>query len=270
MAIFQDQLGRKIELKDIPKRIISLVPSQTELLYDLGLEEEVIGITKFCVHPESWFRNKTRIGGTKKLDLKKIADLHPDLIIANKEENMRDQVEVLAEDFPVWTSDINTLEDALQMIEAIGAITGKEKIAEQIFSDIQNAFSQLNITTPPLSAAYLIWRNPYMTVGNDNFISGMMHRAGFANAFSHLTRYPEITVEDIRNAGCQVVMLSSEPYPFAAKHVKELREKLPDTKIILVDGEMFSWYGSRLRLAPEYFKKVRNEILSLSHAAGNR
>ena len=170
MPLFIDQLGRRLELKQKPSRIISLVPSQTELLFDLGLDEEVVGITKFCVHPEQWFRTKTRVGGTKQADLQKIRELQPDLIIANKEENEPAQIEELERDFPVWVSDVCNLRDALQMIKQLGMITGKNKSSE-IYSDIKFAFDGLKTATREFAAqreaqgntkeirtAYLIWR----------------------------------------------------------------------------------------------------------------
>src|SRR5689334_18071707 len=125
MPSFTDQIGRTISLNKTPRRIISLVPSQTELLYDLGLSDEVVGITKFCVHPEEWFRNKPRVGGTKQLNMDIIHHLQPDLVIANKEENVREQVEELASHYPVWVSDINNPDDAYWMMKELGSITGK-------------------------------------------------------------------------------------------------------------------------------------------------
>src|ERR1700741_1030662 len=119
---FTDQMNREIELKGSPKRIISLVPSQTELLWHLGLREELVGITKFCVHPEEMFHTKPRVGGTKKFDLKKIAELKPDLIIGNKEENEQVQIEELMKQYPVWMSDITNLDQALDMISRVGAL----------------------------------------------------------------------------------------------------------------------------------------------------
>ena len=114
MSIFTDQTGRKITLDKPPHRIISLVPSQTELLYDLGLHNEVIGITKFCVHPQEWFQHKTRVGGTRQINIDIIHELRPDLIIANKEENVKEQVEELAGYYPVWISDVKHLEAAYE------------------------------------------------------------------------------------------------------------------------------------------------------------
>lgn len=266
MPLYTDQIGRTIELTTTPKRIISLVPSQTELLFDLGLDEEVIGITKFCVHPEHWFRMKTRVGGTKQLHLEKIKQLQPDLIIANKEENLREQIEELAKNFTVWVSDVNNLEDAVEMIESIGEVTSKKSQAKPIVEQIKENFCQLQAINQELQTCYLIWKDPYMTAGGDTFINDMLNRAGFHNILENFTRYPEITIEQLRKVNCQLLLLSSEPYPFKQKHVDEIQLLLPDAKIILVDGEMFSWYGSRLLKAPAYFQQLQNQVLSLAHA----
>jgi len=251
------------QLKVLPKRIISLVPSQTELLYSLSLEEETIAITKFCIHPEQWFATKPKIGGTKTIDIEKVIGLNPDLIIANKEENTKEQVELLASLFPVWVTDVNNLEDAYQMIDDIGMITGKEKAAGMLKNKIKFSFNnyiQQNILTYSIPTIYLIWKNPYMTVGADTFISSMMHTAGFKNVLADQSRYPEITVEQIKSTGCKLILLSSEPYPFKQKHINELQNELPGITIRLVDGEMFSWYGSRLLLAPDYFTKLLKNL----------
>ena len=147
MPVFTDQLGRTVDLPNPPQRIISLVPSQTELLYSLGLGEAVVGITRFCTHPETWFRQKARIGGTKAIDPARVDALRPDLIIANKEENEKPQVEALATRYPVWTSDIKTLDDALDMIRSIGAITAKLRPARILAAEIaQRLFSQTKMT----------------------------------------------------------------------------------------------------------------------------
>lgn len=242
------------------KRIVSVVPSQTELLYYLGLEEETIGITKFCIHPEEWFRNKIRVGGTKSIDIQKIIDLQPDCIIANKEENIKEQVEELAVHFPVWVTDVNDLETALQMITDIGRLTQKTTEAGELAAEIKKRFDQLYVPASPIPAAYLIWKDPYMTTGSGTFIHDMMQKAGFENVFANRKRYPEISVTDIKNSGCKVVLLSSEPYPFKQKHMDELLEDLLGVTIRLVDGEMFSWYGSRLLQAPAYFKELLQDI----------
>jgi ABC-type Fe3+-hydroxamate transport system substrate-binding protein len=276
MPAFTDQINRTIHLPRIPRRIISLVPSQTELLYSLGLEDAVVGITKFCVHPESWFRNKPRIGGTKAVDPVRVDALRPDLIIANKEENDRFQVEALAARYPVWISNVTDLPDALAMIRDVGLITGKSAAAEALANAIAKEFASLPgarpsslgaattqlsspaVTSPELSApriAYLIWRNPWMAAGGDTFINNMLEYCGFVNAFASRDRYPVVDLSSLAGPGCPSIFLSSEPYPFRQRHVDEIREVLPDADIQLVDGEFFSWYGSRLLEAPAYFRQ---------------
>jgi ABC-type Fe3+-hydroxamate transport system substrate-binding protein len=269
MPAFTDQTGRTIELNAIPRRIISLVPSQTELLFDLGLDQEVVGITKFCIRPAEWFYTKTRIGGTKKIHIDIIHQLQPDLIIANKEENVKEQVEELAHYYPVWISDITNLDNACQMIEQIGLLTGTIEKANSLITKIKLEFSKLECAEEKARTAYLIWNDPYMTVGGDTFIHYMLEAAGFENVFKNRQRYPEITIDDLLIANCQLLLLSSEPFPFKQKHMDEIRQKLNDagmvqTKIMLVDGEMFSWYGSRLQYAPGYFKKLRAAIDTLN------
>ena len=251
MAIVTDMLGRSVDVPEHPKRIISLVPSQTELLADLGLEEEVVGITKFCVHPEKWFRSKTRVGGTKTVHLNLAADLKPDLIIANKEENVKEQIEALESIAPVWVSDIHTLKDALQMIREVGSLSGKEQKGNEIAAQIEDSFASLRLCGKR-SAAYGIWRDPWMWAGDDTFIDDIMQHCGLENALSGWPRYPEISLKELLKSSPELVLLSSEPYPFKEQHIAEVHAALPHAKVLLVDGEMFSWYGSRLLRAPEY------------------
>jgi ABC-type Fe3+-hydroxamate transport system substrate-binding protein len=262
MHSFTDQTGNSISLASFPKRIISLVPSQTELLYTLQLNEEVVGITKFCVHPESWFRTKTRVGGTKDVKFDIIEQLQPDLILANKEENVKEQIEYLSKKFPVWVSDVDDFQSACHMIKRIGLITGKEVIANDLTTAIISGFSGLQslVSTTITRVAYLIWKDPYMTVGGDTFINNMLAVCGFQNVFATQKRYPEVTIEEIKNTGCKVLFLSSEPYPFKQKHIDALQQELPGVVIKLVDGEMFSWYGSRMLPAVAYFERLVKEV----------
>lgn len=261
---FTDQMQRTITLEQPPVRIVSLVPSQTELLHDLGLENEVVGITKFCIHPESWFRSKTRVGGTKQLHFEKIAALQPDLIIGNKEENEQQQIETLMQQYPVWMSDIHDLSEAMTMIRSIGALTSREEKANAIATEIESRFQQLEqeIETQPMrSAAYFIWKNPWMTAGHRTFIDHLLQRCRLRNVFANEeSRYPEVTLEQLRDASPEVVLLSSEPYPFKEKHIAEIQEVLPHAVIRTVDGELFSWYGSRLLEAPAYFNKLLRSL----------
>ena len=255
---FKDQLNREIYLPNPTQRIISLVPSQTELLYDLGLKDRLAGQTIFCVHPEAYFKSSVKIGGTKKLNLEKIASLKPDLIIANKEENEKDQIEELAKYFPIWISDVNTLEDALEMIKSLGEITQTEPKASKIITKItQSRNTFLNQSYPKQTVIYLIWNNPFIAVGKDTFINSMLAEAGFENIIIE-SRYPEITLNEIKQINPDWVFLSSEPFPFNTEHKLEIDKLLGKNKSVFVDGEMFSWYGSRLSLAYEYFGRLIN------------
>jgi len=261
---FTDQLNHTISIPTPPKRIISLVPSQTELLFYLGLEKEVVGITKFCIHPEKQFRSKTRIGGTKKFNFEKIKSLEPDLLIGNKEENQKEQIEELMDTYPVWMSDITTFEDALEMIEHLGNITHKEEKAQQLIEQIIIAFEPLrdfsNQKRRP-TVAYLIWNNPYMVAADKTFIHTLLQIAGFDNIFENKERYPSISSEELAAAKPDCIFLSSEPYPFKTKHLDELRIICPNSTVQLVDGELFSWYGNRLLLAARYFMELRNNLV---------
>lgn len=257
--VFKDQIGESVEIIFPPKRIISIVPSQTELLFDLGLDEEVIGITKFCVHPNEWFRSKTRIGGTKKLKLDQILELKPDLILANKEENDKTQIETLKETIPVWTSDIKSIDNALEMVLAVGEMVGKSVEALKIRNEIHSAFENFE-SKRKTKSAYLIWKDPLMVVGGDTFINSMIEKAGFENVFKTQNRYPTTSIEEINELKIEALLLSSEPFPFKEKHIQEFEAKLPNTIIKVVDGEIFSWYGSRMKKAIPYFSKLAKDF----------
>jgi len=240
------------------KRIVSLVPSLTELLADLGLDEEVVGLTRFCVHPSGWKARKQIVGGTKNVRADRVLALEPDLIIANKEENTKADVEALQAHVPVLVTDIGTVDDSLAAIRTIGMRVGCRREADTLATTIAAAFADLK-QVQPLRAVYLIWREPYMTIGGDTFIHDVMQRGGFYNLFGDAKRYPEVSPGDLVAAAPDVILLSSEPYPFKEKHIAELRLWLPETPIYLVDGELFSWYGSRMQHTPAYLTTLRCE-----------
>ncbi len=238
-------------LKQRPQRIISLVPSITELLFDLGLDDEVIGVTKFCIHPPHWSKTKTCIGGTKNLNFKRINALKPDLIIANKEEQVKTQIEVLANDYPIYLTDINTYDAALKMIANIGTLTNRKAVAENIIKQIDLEFENIKNQRFSKSCIYFIWKDPMMAAGQQTYINAILKKIGFKNCIK-AKRYPELEVEHIQGLNPEYIFLSSEPYPFKEKHIREFKLLFPKAKIRLVDGELFSWYGSRMRLLPKY------------------
>jgi len=250
---FTDQMNNTIRLEEIPRRIVSLVPSQTELLHELGLKNEVVGITKFCIYPEAWFKTKTRVGGTKQLNIEKIRELKPDLIIGNKEENTKEDIELLQQIAPVWMSDISTLKEALEMIEQLGEIVGKRENAFQLIDEIKKQFSGLNVINNNRSVLYFIWKDPYFSVGTNTFIDAMIKACGWVNLCRE-ERYPEWKFDSLNQP--DYVFLSSEPFPFKTEHLNDIQKLFPESKVVLVDGEMFSWYGSRMKYAPKYFQKL--------------
>lgn len=256
MRQFIDQMQSAVAVGDAPKRIISLVPSITELLFDLGLEDRVVGVTRYCVHPERARREKTVIGGPKAFDFAAIDALQPDLIIGNKEENYKEGIEQLRQQYPTWLCDIHNLKDALAMITAVGQLTNSEDRANAIVKDITTKMALLSGSGQKHRVAYFIWQKPYRVAAGNTFINEMLTRCGMENVFADLERYPEVTVEQIKAAEPDILLLSSEPYPFKDKHRQEFAEQGVGANIKLVDGEMFCWTGSRLRLAPDYFRML--------------
>ncbi|GAB4294530.1 MAG: helical backbone metal receptor [Marinilabiliales bacterium] len=257
MTDFYDHIGNCISIKNSPNKIISLVPSITELLFDLGLDENIAGITKYCVHPQDKIKNHTIIGGTDNPDIELIYKINPDLIIASKEENNETIVRALMNDFNVFVTDIHNFNDAIGFIYDIGQITDKIDIANLIIKEINDNFSTLKPKLFPKRAIYLIWKNPYMTINKNTFINNMLEYAGFQNlsGYKNIT-YPVISIDEIIEQNPEYLLLSSEPYPFSEKDKEELKYYLPETEILIVDGEFFSWYGSRMKYAPAYFNQL--------------
>ncbi len=241
------------------KRIISLVPSLTELLIDLRLKEQLIGRTKFCIHPKKLIDKIPSVGGTKNPNIEKILDLTPDLIIANKEENRKENIEELAKYTEVVLTEIDTVDQALDWIIELGILTGKEEKARTLVSEINQLINQAP-QSKPIRTAYFIWKDPWMTIGNDTYIHDVMARYGLVNIFGNQTRYPTTSFDELSALNPELILLSSEPYPFKEKHISELKEVCPDSNIELVNGEWFSWYGSRMVPAFEALNSWRTQL----------
>lgn len=235
-----------------------MVPSITEALFDLGLtEKEMVGRTKFCIHPTEKVKDVPVIGGTKNINIEKIKALQPDLILANKEENVKEQVEALMQDFKVIVTNVENIEDNYYMLKNLGKIFHREEKAQLFNLKIYDVLNHAKIESP-IKAAYLIWNNPYMTIGSDTFIHKILGEIGFENIFKDMKRYPVIQTEDLAEA--ELIMLSSEPFPFKEKHIKELKKFYPDKKIMIVDGEAFSWYGTHIAKCENYFKELISDL----------
>lgn len=262
---YTDQLNRTFSLEKKPKRIVSLVPSQTELLYDLGLENELIGLTKFCVHPYHLKQTKAIVGGTKNIKIDTICELQPDIILCNKEENTKEIVEKCEKIAPTHVSDIFTIVDTLELVNQYGELFSRRTEAMKIVQKMNfklNDFKEFIKQYPPKKVAYFIWRNPWMVAGNNTFINHLLELNNFTNSYANKNRYPEVAITKIRLEGDpDYIFLSSEPYPFKEEHAFELEQFTHHAKTVFVNGEMFSWYGSRLLKAFDYFKDLRQRII---------
>lgn len=258
MITITDQTGNSLYFSKPPEKLVCLVPSLTETIADAGLENHLAGITKFCVHPMS-LRDKVRIiGGTKNPRVKDIFALKPDLIIANKEENRHEDIEAFRQFTQVYVSDIKTSHDVslfLSFLQTLYKTDGCHHLIEQI-ENLHNLPVRLKIPT-----CYLIWKDPLMTIGNDTFIHHMMEKYGFSNVFGNKLRYPQISYSKIEEYNPEIIMLSTEPYPFKETDISNLSHMFPASKVVLVDGEMFSWYGSRIIKANGYLNQLYSSHL---------
>ncbi|MGQ3676951.1 ABC transporter substrate-binding protein [Tenacibaculum discolor] len=243
------------------KRIISLVPSQTELLIDLGLEENIVGVTKFCIHPKHLLKTKTIVGGTKNIKIDRIKNLQPDIILCNKEENTKEIVEACQQIAFTHVSDIFTLTDSLELISLYGSFFEKQVEAKKMINKLESKiidFKKFIENKKSRKVAYFIWRNPWMVAASNTFINHLLELNKFENVYANAKRYPEVNIKDILKKKPELILLSSEPFPFKEKHITEIKEHTSNSTPILVDGEYFSWYGSRLLKAFDYFKELHS------------
>lgn len=256
-----DSLGRSLEIPTEPQRIISLCPSQTETLFALGLAERIVGRTRYCIHPKGLVEKVPVIGGTKKIDSGAVEALQPDLIIAQMEENTKEDVEKLTAIAPVYVTRVESFAEALESIRRLGDITGKAEQAAQIVQEIEAAFAELvpQAAVLPLRVLYLIWRKPYMAAGNQTYIHSLLERLGWENVAVTLPgRYPAL--QEPEQLDPQLVLLSDEPFPFSEKHFPEIQRLWPQAEVRLVRGDYFSWYGIRMKEAAAYLKNLKETL----------
>ena len=244
-------------------RLISLCPSLTELVFDLGAGDELLARTKFCIHPQPDVERIEKVGGTKNPKVARIVELAPDLVLMNEEENRREDAEAIREaGIRVHSSLPRTAEETAAMVRSIGGAIGRRSRAEEIARDIERRAERVRRAAegrPPVSFAYLIWREPWMTVNGDTFVDAMLTLAGGRNVFGGRDeRYPTIGIEELRDAAPDAVLLSSEPFPFGTKHIEELARLtgFEPGRFALVDGELLSWHGSRTPRGIDYAESV--------------
>lgn len=227
-----------------PQRIVSLVPSLTEFLVDIGVGERLVGRTKFCIHPRDVVDAIPAFGGTKNPKVDAIIAAGADLVVMNREENRREDFESLSGRTNVLMTDVLTVADALRVMRRIGVAVGCGDASEKMCQKIESTLPVKYATT--IDVAYFIWRDPWMVAGGSTYIDDVLSRFGMRNVFADHSRYPEISTEDLQTSNPHHIFLSSKPYPFKDKHIAEIRAVLPDVQVELVDGEWFSWYGSRM------------------------
>ena len=245
-------------------RVVSLCPSLTELVFDLGRGDTLVGRTKFCIHPADRVGAVEAVGGTKNPKLDRIIALRPDLVLLNEEENRREDADALAAaGLALHVSFPRDAPETAAMVRDIGAALGAADAAERIAGEIVARTARVRATAAarasrgerPVRWAYLIWRRPWMAAGGDTFVTALLDQAGGENVLgTAAARYPEVTAETLRAADPDVVFLSSEPFPFAERHVEELVAEtgLPRERFRFADGELLSWHGSRTVAGVDY------------------
>lgn len=252
--ILTDHTGRQVNISIPPKRIITICPAITETLFALGLEHEIVGRTKFCIFPEGIVESVPIVGGTKEVNIEKIKALQPDLILAEKEENTLEIVQALEKIASVFVLEVQSIQDSYRFIKTLGTLTNKESEANLLVDSCKAVFPSARKHVK--NAAYVIWRKPYMVVGGTTYINDVLHTLGLHNPFANEgSRYPAVTKEELAAANLDVLLLASEPFPYQEKHIAEFQAFLPNTNIILVEGEMF-WYGSRMEKAGDYLREL--------------
>lgn len=245
-----DARGVRVKLARAPERIVSLVPSTTETLFALGLGEQLVGRTRYCVHPQPEVGALPEIGGTKALAWTRLESLRPDLIVANSEENKPEFWERLEAIAPLWVAFPRTVAEAVDDLRDMARLVGRGERGEELAGEIETARAAARAAAEPggFSYAYLVWREPYMVVSDDTFIARMLAEVGGRNVFAEVEpRYASVTLEQLVAADPERVLLSSEPYDFGIEHAEELGSLAERCRVI--DGELCSWHGVRMQRA---------------------
>jgi ABC-type Fe3+-hydroxamate transport system substrate-binding protein len=240
-----DGVGRAVRLDAPPRRIVSLVPSTTETLFDLGLGERVVGRTRYCVHPADGVEALPTVGGTKNVDLDALQALEPDLVLGNQEENLPEIWPGLEAAAPLYVAYPRSVDDAREDLLRMAHLVGADGRGAALAARIDAGRAALR--PEPFRFACLIWKTPWMAAGDDTYLSALLGEWGGVNVVEG--RYPEVTLEQLQARAPDVVLLPSEPFPFAERHLPDLGELAPRAR--LLDGQLLTWHGSRLALALE-------------------
>ena len=259
MQLFDD-LGKTIFINKIPKRIVSLCPSITETLCELGLSDKIIACTDYCIHPIDKVKNINKIGGPKNFSEEKILKLSPDIIFAVKEENDANKIINISKKITTYVFDINSIKEGIELIKALGNIFEIQNIANVFIEKILEGYKNLPKVNSNIQSLYLVWKNPYIAVGGGSFIDSVLNKLNLRNCLRNSEKkYPKINLNNFEN-NFDLIILPSEPYRFSNKDIDELENVFPEKVIIKVDGEMFSWYGTHQLKAISYFNKFVEKL----------
>lgn len=258
-----DAIGRRHTVAGDNARIVSLVPSLTELLVDLGLGQHLVGRTGFCVHPRDVVRGIPKVGGTKDVKLDEIRRLNATHVIVNVDENRREDADALIDmGLQVIATHPQTPEDNRALYALLGSIFARDQEAARLTGDLDDALAMdaATVAPEPVRVLYLIWRDPWMSVSADTYVANMLRLGGMAVVAAHAgDRYPVIAEDEPAWQRADAVLLSSEPYPFREKHLEEVQAGTGKT-VRLVDGELLSWYGSRAIAGVRYARQLGREL----------
>jgi ABC-type Fe3+-hydroxamate transport system substrate-binding protein len=265
----RDDLGDEVVLTEIPRRIVSLVPSMTETVIDLGAADRLVGITRYCVHPAEVVARIPRVGGTKGFSFEKIASMKPDLVLANKEENRKHHVERLRKTYRVFVSHPRTVEEAVGMVRSIGALTGRSVEASEFAASCDRVLASLepSVVEPSLRTLCMIWREPWMAAGADTYMNALLARVGFDNVFAPADgHYPKTTLAEIVERKPDVIILPDEPYAFGAENKEHMERYVKDhggaARAVLFDGSLLTWFGTRTLKGLQAVYEAKRQLLA--------
>ena len=261
-----DAWGRLLTVRQRPERIVSLVPSLTEALFAFGLEQEVVGVTRFCVEPRRGVVGKTKVGGTKVLDVAKIRALKPDLVVASAEENSPGDVAQLIDyGCPVFVTLVTSVESAIELLRQLAAITGTTAAARPIIQGVKETLAFVEgagAGREPVRVFCPIWRNPYMTCGRGTYMHDVITVCGGRNVFGErLESYPRLELAEMAALDPQVILLPNEPYRFTKRHKADFKAfaevtAVKNGHIFLIDGKVITWYGPRIAQSLSEVKRL--------------
>jgi len=266
-VVVVDALGEELILPRLPQRIVSLVPSITETVIDLGASARLVGITTYCTHPQSVVASIPKVGGTKGFSFRKIDSLTPDLVIANKEENRKQQIEKLRKKYPVFVTYPRTVEDAIKMVADLGVLTATSAMASKFIATCQQLLAAIGNSAlgRPLRTGCMIWRDPWMAAGADSYASALLGRVGFTNVYNlSAGRYPETSLQTVFERNPDVIILPDEPYEFGEQDKQEVEsffsERGKSIRVLLMDGSYLTWFGTRTLKGLRHLRQVKSKL----------